>query len=783
MPESEELKEVKLPIKFRSYQYPLYEAMNEKKRAIIVYHRRAGKDITCWNIMLIKALTQRKGAYYYIFPSFRQARKAIWEAIDNDGRRFLDYIPRELLTSKPNASEMRIELKSGSIIRLLGSDDFDSVRGTNPVGVVFSEFAYQKPEVWYQVVEPALRINGGWAIFNSTPYGKNHFYKMFNYAKQMPDEWFFQMATIDDTGIVNQKELDVLKDQGVSDESIAQEYNCFPGDAPVMCDTGLKRIDDIRVGDLVLSHSGRFRKVLKTYCREYSGDMVSIKTNGSYESIECTPDHPIRVYDRTSQTYSYKAAKDIDKTDLLTFPKMSSSSTQFIDEDIAILIAWYISQGSSFKCGASFSFSNKKHEYIAEVESICNRKGIKTLRLANIQCNTISVIAYDVKLVDFLKSWCGTCAKDKRIPLNLIYGHEKLVYDRLIKGDGCTFIPDNGAQFDAFTTVSKTLAYQMQLLSHSIGKKAGITFRGPQKRYIDGREIIGGPSYALQIRETNKEINKRARGLFSGKSCIAALVLDVQKTQYSANVYNLRVQYDETYTVSGRVVHNCSFDRGVEGSYYGRILRKIRDQSQICKVFHDEFAKTYTAWDIGIGDSTAIWFFQVIKLEVHFIDYYETSGESIAHYARVIDEKGLKYGYRYEQHFAPHDIKQRELGTGFTRLSIANDAGIDFTVLPIKPVDTGIEIVRKTLARTFFDEEKCKKGIEALEAYQKRWDERNRIYSSHPLHNWCSHAADAMRYACSAIEDYVINSQTTLTPESLKELKQKARCRFKDPDF
>ena len=425
------VKEVLLNMyKPRSYQYELEQGLLDKKRAIAIFHRRAGKDLCSWNILIRQAI-ERKGIYYYTFPTYKQARRSLWEAINNDGVRFLDYIPPDLLAKPPTNVEMKLDLVNGSIIRFLGSDNYDDIRGTNPIGVVLSEYAYQRQEIWTMILEPILRLNGGWALFNSTPYGKNHFYELYQYALQNPSKWYVKLLTIEDTKLVKPEELDELKAQGVSEEVLEQEYR-------------------------------------------------------------------------------------------------------------------------------------------------------------------------------------------------------------------------------------------------------------------------------------------------------------------------------------------CSFSRGVEGSYYARMINDVRLRGQIGPVLHDPYHRVYTSWDIGIGDSTAIFFFQVIRYgqEIRFIDYYEASGESLEHYAHLLDQYGMKKKYKYAEHFAPHDIKQRELGTGTTRLQLAESLGVEFTVVPLKSVETGIEICRKLLPRCWFDDVACKKGITALESYHKRYDIVRKCYSDHAEHDSSSHGADSFRYACSGIEDFVLNKST-----------------------
>ncbi|MFQ5685074.1 MAG: hypothetical protein ACE5GV_00290 [Candidatus Scalindua sp.] len=194
-----------------------------KKRAIAVFHRRGGKDLTCWNILIEKAI-EKKGVYYYIFPNYAQARKAFWDNITEDGRSYLDFIP-PLLFDKKWLNEMKVRLVNGSMIQIVGSENYDTIRGTNPSGVVLSEYAYQNPQVWVAILSPILQKNNGWAIFNSTPQGKNHFYELYEYAKTDP-EWYAGRFTIEDTGLIDAKQVLISRKQGVSEEMIQQEYFC-----------------------------------------------------------------------------------------------------------------------------------------------------------------------------------------------------------------------------------------------------------------------------------------------------------------------------------------------------------------------------------------------------------------------------------------------------------------------------------------------------------------------------------------------------------------------------
>ena len=190
----------------------------------------------------------------------------------------------------------------------------------------------------------------------------------------------------------------------------------------------------------------------------------------------------------------------------------------------------------------------------------------------------------------------------------------------------------------------------------------------------------------------------------------------------------------------------CSFQAAITGSYYGKIIEELEKSNRITEVPYDENLKTETWWDLGLKDSTAIWFVQRLQSQLRVIDYYENSGEGLDFYADVLDSKP----YKYDRHIAPHDIKVRELGAyGKSRLESALELGISFDVAPKLSIEDGIEMVRKTLPQCYFDKNKTYQGTEALKAYQKKWDERNQCFKNRPTHNFASHPSDAFRTGCT----------------------------------
>lgn len=419
-----------IPYKYacRPYQVDFWEAMaSGKKRAFLVWHRRAGKDKTCWNYLISQAC-RRVGTYWYLFPDSKMARRAIWEGMDHQGFQFREHIPPPLVERMNNTS-MTIELKNKSQIQLLGSHDIDSLRGPNPVGVVFSEYTEHHPKAW-ETISPIFRANEGFAIFNGTPKGKNHAYDLYHMGSTKPDAWF------------------------------------------------------------------------------------------------------------------------------------------------------------------------------------CQTLGIKETRLFT------------------------------------------------------------GEQVDQFC-------------------------------------LEDGMSEDMKLQE-----------------------------------------------------YYCSWDRGIDGSYYSKYLQRAREEERITRVPHDPNLQVHTAWDIGYGDSTAILFWQHSGQEIHIIDYYENHGEGLAHYAQVLQDRRYVYG----KHYGPHDIESHQMATGLSAKSVGAGLGIAFVTLPTlrTRVEDGIEAARSLFHRLWFDGAKCDQLIRHLDNYHKEFDERNNCYKLKPHHDDSSHAADAFRYLSMAVKVFIEQSRSPI---------------------
>lgn len=432
---------IEFPYKPRDYQRRFEEAMwSGKKRAMLVWHRRAGKDIACLNFM-IHEMAKEPGVYYYLLPTFKQGRSVIWDGMDEAGRPILDYFPKHALIDKPNKTLMQVRMRSAngmhSLFQIIGTDNYNSIAGTNPRGVVFSEFSLQDPQAWELIISPILRKNKGWAVFNGTPRGKNHQYDLDVMSRNNP-EWFYQRLTIKDTGLIAPEEIEKERAEGRSEELIQQEYY-------------------------------------------------------------------------------------------------------------------------------------------------------------------------------------------------------------------------------------------------------------------------------------------------------------------------------------------CSYDRGVEGSFYGKILDRMRIDGRICDVPYEPRSNVDTVWDIGFGDSTAIIWFQQVGNELRIIDHYEASGEALEHYVKVLQSKSYVYG----NHYFPHDAGNHSMQTGFTLQRAAQDLGLKALILPRElSIEPGIEATRSMLSIAWIDERKCKHLLKCLENYHRRYNDKMGAYSNTPEHDWSSHSADATRYLAMSRLHYG-KGVGTLTPERIKDMRMK----------
>lgn len=206
----------------------------------------------------------------------------------------------------------------------------------------------------------------------------------------------------------------------------------------------------------------------------------------------------------------------------------------------------------------------------------------------------------------------------------------------------------------------------------------------------------------------------------------------------------------------------CSFDASVKGAYYATQISDARSEGRIKPVPYDSSLLVYTVWDLGISDAMGIGFYQKDGPQIRMIDYFEDQGKGLPYYFNILKEKGYLYG----SHFAPHDINQRELSTGQTRLDTARALGITFNVVPQVPVQDGIDAGRRVFTKVIFDADKTNDFIDLLARYTKKFDDKKGIFLDKPLHNEASHAADVHRYM-ALVESNFSNDTLLEQPFSL----------------
>lgn len=229
------MSEIQLPFKYtpRAYQIPAWaymEGEEENKRGVCVWHRRTGKDLMAINLVATKS-QERVGLYWHLLPTYKQGRAIVWNGATREGRPFLDHFPKEIVEAK-NSTEMRITFKNGSHYQVVGTDDTNSLVGTNPIGCIFSEYSLHDPGAW-DLIRPILLENGGWALFIYTARGRNHGYTMLEMARKNR-KWFSQVLVAGDAGtkredgrpVFSDEMIQEERDTGMPEEMIQQEYFC-----------------------------------------------------------------------------------------------------------------------------------------------------------------------------------------------------------------------------------------------------------------------------------------------------------------------------------------------------------------------------------------------------------------------------------------------------------------------------------------------------------------------------------------------------------------------------
>lgn len=199
-----------------------------------------------------------------------------------------------------------------------------------------------------------------------------------------------------------------------------------------------------------------------------------------------------------------------------------------------------------------------------------------------------------------------------------------------------------------------------------------------------------------------------------------------------------------------------SFDAAIPGTYYAELISNLEHLGRLKPIPYEPSLPVHTAWDLGINDPTAIWFFQMAYGEPRIIDYYEMSGPALDYHVAQL-RAGHRATWIYGMHMFPHDGNAKSLQTGISAVQMLKNLGVHVTVLPVGSIDDGISQARFVLRKCWFNSERCGDGLKALRQYRSEWDEKRQVLKPTPLHDWTSHAADAWRYLSVGLTKYLLH--------------------------
>lgn len=219
----------------------------------------------------------------------------------------------------------------------------------------------------------------------------------------------------------------------------------------------------------------------------------------------------------------------------------------------------------------------------------------------------------------------------------------------------------------------------------------------------------------------------------------------------------------------------CSFDAAVPGAYYAALITQLEQLNRLKQIPWEPQLPVHTGWDLGMGDQTVIWFAQVVHGEPRLIDCYAASGVGLDHYVAQLRAEHRSQ-WVYGQHFFPHDLAVKELGSGMSRIDTMRSFGLNPTVLPQASIDDGISQVRFLMRKMWINSERCADGVKAIRQYRSEWDDKRQVLKPAPLHDWTSDYADALRYLCVGLGKYFLDRQPiadTMLSQAHREVQRR----------
>ena len=569
-----------------------------------------------------------------------------------------------------------------------------------------------------------------------------------------------------------QKNWYVKKFEKLGDDMFSEFPSCVEENTLVSTPDGLVKIRDVEVdGKYILAKYDKGEK-----------EVFKIKTILGYE-LECTNDHPILTSDGYKRLEELKIGdliclgknqfgNDIQK--VIYHPNEFVKSEIIIDEDFARFLGYFMGDGS-------FCMNKTKSGTISiacDVQDIKTIEDVKFLMDKYLGGSHERRIGSNLGCLELRKA--STKWLDSFLALGIIERNGDNRYKRRVhvpdfikkspeyivknflsglwESDG--FVSRDGNHGGFFSKEEKFIKdIQLLLLSFGITSRLSIAnkINGEGRTYV-GRKLSLRKDEIIKFQKYIGFISERKVLRISktkSKKTYNQLCIDFKdKISKIENIGYKRV-FDITtstknFIANGIIVHNCpeeAFKASIEGAYFSKEMNKAYAEKRITVVPADKSLLVYTFWDIGVADETTIWFVQFFGNQIRIIDLYHNDGESIHHYASVLQQKAVTNNYIYGGHYGPHDLEVREIGNEDvkSRRQIAAGIGLNFTVVPRHSVDVGIDEVRVMFNMCWFDEKKCDRGISALQEYRKEWDDKNGGWKQKPLHNWASHYADAFR--------------------------------------
>jgi hypothetical protein len=758
-----------------------------KRRAVLVWHRRAGKEKTCWNYLIAQAI-RKVGIYYYFFPHFSQGRKILWDGVDRDGFRLLDHIPSVFLAGNPNSTEMKIRLINGSLIQIIGTNNVDcyddltevlteegwklfkNVTDLDKVATLEDEhLRYRLPseriEYFYEGEMISFKNPS-----NDLLVTPNHKF----YVKS--NKGVYKFKTFDQLSLRNDRIPSNCKWEGEDKSTfefpqIENKWICGKGrECHKIWERSLPMEDFVALLGIYLAEGSTYQDK-KTYriC------ITQKKDNTRLEILQlldrCNINYQLNGYHITFE----------DKQMCEYFSQFGLSDEKFIPLEIkalstrylTILFDWLV-KGEGTNQNGKISYYSISKRLIDDFQEICIKIGKNAYIVEKKQ--KASFIAGRL-INNFRKFYC-CCVRTSKWKS---FANNKTSYITKQNYSGnvyCVSVPSgvikvrrNGKESWCGNSIVGTNPIGCVFTEYSLQDPKAWQLIRPILAENGGWAVFNftprGQNHAKEIYEMARGNPKWFCQLLTADDTKAVSIEDIESERISGMSEDFIQQ--EFY---------CSFTLGVEGAYYARYLQDARDSGRIGNVYWDTQTKVHTSWDIGIGDSCAIIFYQVVGHEIHVIDYYENHGEGLAHYVSVLQNKPYIYG----GHFAPHDIESRSFSSGLSAKDVGASLGICFQVLPTLKMrlEEGIEAVRGLFPRVWFDQTKAQYLIKCLENYRKEFDTRLEIYKEKPRHDKWSHGADAMRYLAISVRISVDGAKMDVDDEQSEAWFRQFNPRFDD---